>query len=107
MGVVYLVYDRQRGDTIALKTMRRIDPASLYRFKKEFRALADLAHPNLATLHELACVGDQWFFTMELIDGVNFRAHVRPDGSDRADCDRLRRALRSALRGLVRPARSG
>ena len=79
MGVVYRAFDRDRGETVALKTMRRIDPLALYRFKNEFRTLADLTHPNLVNLFELIAVGDLWFFTMEVIDGVDLVSFVRQD----------------------------
>ncbi len=77
MGVVYRARDLQRGSVVALKTMTRVYPEALLLFKKEFRALADIAHPSVVQLYDLFAEGDQWFFTMELLEGAHFVKHVR------------------------------
>ena len=98
MGTVYLVFDRQLGGEVALKLLDLCDGMDLYRFKGEFRSLADIKHPNLATLHELICEGPLWFFTMEYVAGVPFDIHLlgpaaagsAPMPSDLSDRDTLR-----------------
>jgi hypothetical protein len=77
MGVVYCARDRELGVDVALKTIRKADAKSLAMFKQEFRALADLVHPNLVRLGELFEEDGQWYFTMELLAGVDFLRYVR------------------------------
>ena len=109
MGTVYLVFDRQLGAEVALKLLDLCDGMDLYRFKGEFRSLADIKHPNLATLHELICEGPLWFFTMDYVAGVPFDVHLlgpAPSGStpvltDLADKDTLR--PRNPAPARVRP----
>ncbi len=81
MGVVYEALDREHGTVVALKTLIGMDPAAIYRFKQEFRALADVSHPNLVALHELIGAEDRLFFTMDLVEGVDFIAHLRGEAS--------------------------
>jgi hypothetical protein len=131
-GVVYRARDRAcASKEIALKVLRHPDPDGILRFKREFRALADVTHPNLVTLHELVLENDHWFFTMELVQGVDFLRYVRPGRwpTEAADDPATLRAgagamdpppvapapgvppldearLRRALRGLVEGVRS-
>ncbi|HSN25978.1 MAG TPA: serine/threonine-protein kinase, partial [Kofleriaceae bacterium] len=77
-GTVYRAYDSQLQREVALKHLRQASGRDLYRFKREFRALADIVHPNLVTLHELQETDGDWYFTMELVEGVSFIDWVRP-----------------------------
>jgi len=74
--VVYQAFDRQQNAVVALKTLHRTGADALYRFKREFRAQADISHPNLAALYDLVSDGGQWFFTMEMVDGLDFLRYV-------------------------------
>ena len=78
MGTVYEALHVRRGDRVALKTLPSVDGARLHRFKREFRALADVNHPNLIGLGTLEADGCHWFFTMDLIEGGDFLSYVRP-----------------------------
>ncbi len=78
MGMVYEAFDRERRQSVAIKTLRTDDATALFNLKREFRALADVAHRNLVNYFELFAEGSVWFFTMELISGVSFFDHVRP-----------------------------
>ena len=79
-GVVYEAFDQEKNSLVALKvlhpTLFQESGEALYRFKREFRALADLVHPNLVSLYELIADQESWFFTMELVKGVNFLDYV-------------------------------
>ena len=98
MGQVYAVHDVERDETVALKTIVSPSPARIYRLKKEFRALVDVAHPNLVALYDLMAHEDQWFFTMELVDGVDFIDFVRPNG---LDISRLRSVVYQVVQGVL------
>ncbi len=103
---------------MAVKALAQVDPASVYRFKAEFRALTGITHPNLLQLHDLVFHDGQWLLTMELVEGSDFLRHVRPEreGSGPQRIDPLQRPiandnmrlgvldegrLRSALRQLA------
>ncbi len=120
-GDVFRVYDRHLQTVVALKTLHRMEPAALYHFKKEFRGLADVHHPNLVELYELLSVDDRWFFTMELVEGCDFLEHVGistpddetvvlpppPKVSNHHKLRRLRSDLEQLTRGLCTLHRAG
>src|SRR5678815_1722897 len=104
---------------VALKLLRQASGRDLYRFKREFRSLADIVHPNLVALHEMHAVGGDWYFTMELVEGVSFIDWVRPgkvSGPARTRADiaeaqldegRLRGALVQLVDALLALHRAG
>lgn len=81
MGEVYAALDRERQAIVAVKTLRTSHPERLYRFKHEFRALAEIVHRRLVPLYELVSTGNRWFFTMELVDGVDLLSYFNPQRS--------------------------
>src|SRR5262245_49121945 len=50
MGLVYEARD-SHGRTVALKTLNRADPTRLAYLKREFEALVDIRHENLAAIY--------------------------------------------------------
>jgi serine/threonine protein kinase len=77
MGVVHEVFDRDRGMRMALKQLKSLAPDQVLRFKNEFRAVRDVSHPNLVGLGELFEDDGHWYFTMDLVDGVDVLSYVR------------------------------
>jgi hypothetical protein len=76
MGLVYEAFDDVNASPVALKLLPFVSPDSLSHFKREFRAIADVHHPNLVRLGELVAEGSQWFFTMELVVGIDLASYV-------------------------------
>ena len=75
-GVVYQVRDRETGERLALKKLLRMDRVGVARLKQEFRALANLHHPNLVKLYEMGRAEDAWFITMEHLGGADLLKYL-------------------------------
>ena len=99
MGTVFRVHDRRTNARLAVKGLNNPAPDLLMYFKREFREFADIRHPNLVRLGELFEAGGRVYFTMELVEGVDFITWVRPDG--KLDEVRLRAGLRELASGLA------
>jgi TolB-like protein len=73
MGEVYRATDTKLGRDIALKVLpaeMAQDPERLGRFRREAKALAQLDHPNIVTIHSVEECGGIHFLTMQLVDGL-------------------------------------
>jgi serine/threonine protein kinase len=72
MGVVYRAWQPSLNRQVALKVMLRSgDAKSESRFSREIRALGRVEHPHLVKIYTSGSESDQWYYTMELIEGVD------------------------------------
>jgi tetratricopeptide (TPR) repeat protein len=72
MGVVFKARDKRLGRVVALKRLPdnlRNHPTAVRLFLREARAAAALNHRNIVTLFDAGQEGDQYFLTMELLEG--------------------------------------
>ncbi len=110
MGDVYRVRRLDGDREFALKVLKFTYPRALHYFKREFRAVASLAHDNLVSLYDLHYEHGQYFYTMELVDGTDMYVHV--NGHNRVVTDplflyteerltKVREATVQLLRGLA------
>jgi eukaryotic-like serine/threonine-protein kinase len=107
-SIVYRAIDIEKYMPVALKSIRFADLQNLYMLKTEFRSLARFYHFNVVQLYDLHVDDDSCFFTMELVEGVDFVSFTRaavpeardgpPPGADRSV---LRLALAQLFDGLA------
>ncbi len=76
MGMVFEAWDHEREMRVALKTLSVMSPNALFLFKEEFRSLAGILHENLVALYELNEHENQYFLSMEFVEGVEFLTAV-------------------------------
>jgi len=71
MGCVYRALQNQLNRACALKVLHpeRVNHEHLRRWKREFRALAQLDHPNLLEVYDFGMEREYHYFSMELVDG--------------------------------------
>lgn len=83
MGEVYQAHDTKLGRDMAIKVLPSIfvhDPDRAARFEREARMLAQLNHPNIATIHGLEQSNGIHFLIMELVPGETLADRIKRDG---------------------------
>jgi tetratricopeptide (TPR) repeat protein len=90
MGVVYAAYDPELDRKVALKLIRsELDGNAAAnelkdRLRREAQAMARVAHPNVATVHDVGREGEQVFVAMEFIDGETLQQWLSKGPRSRA-----------------------
>lgn len=79
MGKVYKAYHRQLDRMVAIKVMLMADPADRerLRFLSEAKLTAQLRHPNIVAIHDVATEGETDYIVMEFIEGESLAAMLK------------------------------
>jgi hypothetical protein len=112
MGVVYAAYDPELDRKVALKVLHGAAAADAghgaapldERLLREAQVMAQLAHPNVVTVHDVGRVGARVFLAMELVDGETLRQWLR---ARRRPLAEVLAAFVAAGRGLAAAHRAG
>ena len=83
MGMVYLVWDREAQQPVALKTLLPQYLSSSHavkRFVREVAAARQLDHPCIVKVYDARQIGALLFYTMEYVDGVSLFKWMRKKG---------------------------
>ncbi len=79
-GIIFDVYDRDCGRSVALKTLQslRTRERHIARFIHEAQVTAQLEHPSIVPVHELNALADgTLFYTMKRVEGQNLHEHTQ------------------------------
>ncbi len=63
-----------------LSSERARAPETIERFREEVRLARRVTHPNIARIFDIGTTGEDWFLTMELIDGESLAAVLEREG---------------------------
>jgi HAMP domain-containing protein len=84
MGVVYRAFDREVGETVAIKALRpeldKFDPTLLDRFKQELRLARRITHRNVVRTFDIGELDGIYYITMEYVHGTTVATLIREAG---------------------------
>jgi len=108
MAVVYRAHDLTLERVVAIKVLREdysSDPAFRERFRQEATAAANLAHPNIVTVHDFGIDQGHLFIVMEYIPGTDLNTILQKRG--RFTVDEALPLIRQACAGIGYAHRAG
>ena len=100
MGEVWRAEDTRLLRPVAIKILsERIanDPEWKARFLREARTIAQLNHPNIATIYSIEQEGDKFFIAMELVEGESLAAVLARGALAPVEAVRLFKQVAEAL----------
>lgn len=104
MGVVRRALDIKTGSYVAIKLMKdNSDPVQVELFAKEWRALAEMCHPNIVDVRDVDVIEENKekkpFFVMPLLKGTTL-AELIADASARLTPERIVEIAGQVCKGL-------
>ena len=83
MGEVYEADDLERGERIAIKTIRAelTQESHINWLRREVEAARRIQHPNICRVYDLVQTGSHTFLTMEMLEGETLAAYLQKNGS--------------------------
>lgn len=87
MGMVFEAHDPQLRRRVAIKLLHPgvSDGPDGARLLREARSMAQLAHPNVVTVHDAGRAGSRVFVAMELVEGVTLGTWLSEAKRERAE----------------------
>lgn len=104
MGVVWRALDTKTNSFVAIKVMKDIsDPIAVELFAKEWKALAEISHPNIVDVRDVDVIEENRqkkpFFVMPLLQGATL-ADLITDASARLTLSRIVEIFGQVCKGL-------
>ena len=105
MGVVWRALDVKTGSAVAIKLMKDIsDPIAVELFTKEWKALAEISHPNIVEVRDVDVIEENRqkkpFFVMPLLRGSTL-AELIANASARLTLERIVEITTHVCRGQI------
>lgn len=100
MGEVWRAQDTRLQREVAIKILAEAianDPEWKARFLREARTIAQLNHPNIATIYAIEQEGDKVFIAMELVEGESLGSILSRGSMEVRDVVRIIRQVADAL----------
>jgi hypothetical protein len=100
MGEVWRAEDTRLGRVVAIKILApsvAANPESVARMRREARTIAQLNHPNIATIHAFEEADGRTFIVMELVEGETLTAMIARGPLPESEVYRIGRGVADAL----------